>query len=177
MVTWRELIHMDLLEVATALADESPELDVNEWIGVIDTFEAKWLAAAAALTDDQWQLCTTAYNRAEAASGLAGMPRKDTQLRRLWAGFRLLDAVGPSPAVPLRDLRELRRVLFDALPLSLEDATAKAPGWRSLTIPEMGDLRATANLLRAAECIIAIYPPDPPDLELEAWLRLRPQLP
>ncbi|GLW95281.1 hypothetical protein Aglo03_60970 [Actinokineospora globicatena] len=49
-------------------------------------------------------------------------------------------------------------MLFDALPLSLADATAKTPGWRSLTIPEITDLRTAANLLRAAEHITALYP-------------------
>ncbi|MFJ7490051.1 hypothetical protein ACIQZB_02155 [Streptomyces sp. NPDC097727] len=151
---------------------------VSQWSAAAEMFASRLQADHAALSDEQWQTVAFAWaNLLSAAERSTGPQGIEWLMRDLWLRVSLLQAVGPRDGVPLLEPAPVLDRALDAMPLSREEASVLAPGWRGLSRERMLELRTVRRLLAPAGRLGDLLADHPRWAEYDAWRKVAAHLP
>jgi hypothetical protein len=167
-----DLMELDVRELAAVLPEPS-SLAPHEWLSLASALATKIIEEGGRFGPDEWAAASRAELRALAAAEAAGgIDEREHLIRRINLTAALLDRVGADD-LPIRNPQAALQLVFDHLPVSLDDARRLAPRWRELAISDIRRLRNAKNLLTPA-LMINRHARDP---RVDAWSEVYPQLP
>jgi hypothetical protein len=177
MISVSELAALDVRELVAVLPGRLPapsSLEPHEWLYLVGRLNNAIIEGAEQFGPADWAAAKRAQMHALAmAEAAGGIDHRDYVIRRLYLAAILLDHAPHDIDPAIRDPREALELLFDTLPVPLEDARRLTPQGHEMGISDMRRLRAAKNLLTPA-LMIDKHLHDP---RLSAWAEVYPQLP
>ncbi|BFO21792.1 hypothetical protein SHKM778_81800 [Streptomyces sp. KM77-8] len=175
------LASLDLESLAGVLAAHAPtvsELGSGQWLGVVELMTMRLTDECSSLSVDSWRTCNSALTYAlETAVATGAIDQREAVIRRLNISVALLRQVPPNSEVEIRNPVHLIDLLFQELPMSVEEARDRSVDWRALDIVQIRQLRAAKNLITPALSLARMMPGDELEGRLKAWEEVLPSLP
>ncbi|MFD8965406.1 hypothetical protein ACFV0C_10435 [Streptomyces sp. NPDC059568] len=110
-------------EVLAAHALTGPELGRGQWLGVVELMTMRLTDECDSLSAESWATCSSAFAYAlEAAVASDSIDQRESVIRRLNLSVSLLQRVPPNPEVDILNPGRLIDLLFQELPMSVEEA-------------------------------------------------------
>ncbi|MFF7711060.1 hypothetical protein [Streptomyces sp. NPDC007988] len=178
-----DLASLDLQSLSEVLASHVPtvpELGSGQWLGVVELMTMRLSEECGSLSADSWATCTSALAYAlDAAVASGSIDQRESVTRRLNLSVALLQRVPPNPDVEILNPPYLIGLLFQELPVSVEEARELSVDWRVLDIPQIRLLRAAKNLVSPAISLARMMREHGEELDgrLKAWEEVFPFLP
>ncbi|WP_405821346.1 hypothetical protein OG241_35805 [Streptomyces sp. NBC_01390] len=176
-----DLASLDLQSLTELLVSRTPtvsELSSGQWLGVVELMTMRLTDECGSLSVDSWRTCASALEYAlEAAVTSGAIDRRESVIRRLNLAVVLLQRVPPNPEIEILNPSHLISLLFQELPMSVEEARDMSTDWRALDIVQIRRLRAAKNLVSPALRLAKMMSGGNLDGRLEAWEEVFPSLP
>lgn len=176
-----DLASLDLRSLSAVLAAHSPmvhELGRGQWLGVVELMTMRLTDECSSLSAESWVTCASALAYAlEAAVASGSIDQRESVIRRLNLSVALLQWVPPNPEVDILNPGHQIDLLFQELPMSVEEARDLSADWRTLNIAKIRLLRAVKNLVSPALSLAKKVPEEDHDGRLKAWEEVFPSLP
>lgn len=176
-----DLVSLDLDSLSAVLAARTPavpELSSGRWLGVVELMTMRLTAECSSLPADSWDTCGSAFAYAlEAAVAAGSIDQCESVIRRLNLSVALLEQVPSNLEVEILNPSHLIGLLFQELPMSVEEARDLSVDWRTLDIVQIRRLRAAKNLVSPALRLAMIMSGEELDGRLKAWEEVLPSLP
>ncbi|WP_030903199.1 hypothetical protein [Streptomyces sp. NRRL F-5126] len=113
----------------------------------------------------------------DASVAVDDMDRRERATRLLNLSALLLERVEPKDGVVLLGPAHLLALLFEEVPIAVDEARALASHWRDLNIAEIRRLRIARNLATAAVLLSKALRDKSVDARLRKWEGILPLLP
>ncbi|MFI6446749.1 hypothetical protein [Kitasatospora sp. NPDC050543] len=174
------LASLDLRSLSEILATHAPtvpELGRGQWLGVVELMTMRLTDECGSLPAESWATCSLALSYAlEAAVASGSIDQRESVIRRLNLSVALLQRVPLNAEVDILNPGHLVDLLFQEIPMSVEEARDLSVDWRALDIAQIRLLRAVKNLVSPALSLARLVPREV-DGRLKAWEEVFPSLP
>lgn len=167
-----------LSEVLAAHAPTVPELSRGQWLGVVELITMRLTDECGSLSAESRATCSLALAYAlEAAMASGSIDERESVIRRLNLSVALLQRIPSNDATDILDPIHLIDLLFQALPMSIEEARDLSADWRALDIAQIRLLRSVKNLVSPALSLARLVCREDVDGRLKPWEEVFPSLP
>jgi hypothetical protein len=181
MSSFDDLASLNLRALSETLAAHAPrvsELDLREWLGVVELVTARLVDECVGLPEASWMTCSAALGNALHAAVVSGaIDHRESVIRRLNLSVALLHQISPNAEIDVLNPDHLIDLLFRELPMSAEEARDLSADWRTLEIAHIRRLRAAKNLVSPGLDLMRLLSREDLDERLKAWAEVFPSLP
>ncbi|MEV8398916.1 hypothetical protein ACWFRQ_33015 [Streptomyces niveus] len=180
MNRFEKLASLDLRSLSDVLATHAPtvpELGRGEWLGVVELMTMRLTDECGSLPAESWATCSSALSYAlEAAVAAGSIDERESVIRRLNLSVALLRQVSSNAEVDILNPGHLIGLLFQELPMSVEQARDRSVDWRALGIEQIRILRGVKNLVSPGLSLARLAPREVAG-RMKAWEEVFPSLP
>lgn len=171
------ILRLSLMRLVSVLESKTVEvtgLEAGEMFGLLEVLTARIIGEWSALSWDERRSCSAAMMHVIDSAESAGViSRDEAAIRMLNIMAVLIRDDGVNENIELLSAKRVIRVLFRALPISVNEARRLAPQWRGLDIDQIRRLRLAKNLLSP----VLIIERELNDARLSDWAEIKPLLP